>query len=595
MDQPLTLNPFKFTNGPRDASILIVGEAWGAEEAFKQEPFVGQAGQELDRMLFEAGLRRNQVLCTNVMDTRPNLQNDFAAGFTLGSKEPGGVPFRGLNCHPTLIDGIKKLERLIDTTRPELIIGCGNWPLWALTEADCVSDKSIKSKVDQKSRKVPVGITKWRGSQTFTREINGLRYPFLPIIHPAAILRDWTMRHATVHDLRARAQRFISNETTWATPQLNAIPNPTFEEARDYLTSLLSRLQAGAETWIACDIETPRGTDRFGIKHLICIGLATDDQGAICLPFYFFERGTYVEKWNLDQEVHITQLLRQILTHKNALITNQNIIFDASVIFRNLGIRIRPAFDTMVGHHLCWPGTPKDLNTLSSLYCNHHCYWKDESDDWDIGSEGPNKFFTYNCKDTLSTLEITHEVRKSIRTLKLDEQLACRLDEWELAFAIMRRGCNYDRLLRDKFNQQLYELSNITSEWLLKAMPPDLRRTNAGGAWYSSPIFQQEIFYDKLGLAPILNKKTKRPTLNKEAFESIRKKTPWLSPLLDRLELQRSIGVFKENFLAVKLSPNGRFTCEFKISGTETFRWSSSSNCFGEGGNFQNIPKIEEE
>ena len=39
------------TSGPRDAEIVIVGEAWGVEELHQQRPFVGSSGKELDRML----------------------------------------------------------------------------------------------------------------------------------------------------------------------------------------------------------------------------------------------------------------------------------------------------------------------------------------------------------------------------------------------------------------------------------------------------------------------------------------------------------------------------------------------------------------
>jgi uracil-DNA glycosylase len=577
-----TDDPFKFTSGDRDAEILIVGEAWGHEEARELKPFVGQAGKELDRMLFDAGLRRNQVLCTNICDARPNLENDFASGFTLPARSGNGIPLRGLLANSTLSDGLEKLERLITALNPRLIIGTGNWPLWALTE-----HSDLKT---QAGYKRAGGIMNWRGSQTYTRPINGCKYPYLPIIHPAAILRDWRLRHITVHDLRCRAARFIAKKTSWDAPVRPAIPAPSYDQARDYLTRLLEQLNVGSERWIAVDIET------WQRRSISCIGVATDDQGAICLPaFYFGEDGKSVDYFTLDQEVEITQLLRQVLTHSCARVTNQNIIYDAQYLDRNLGIRLRPSFDTMVGHHLCWPGTPKDLSYLSSLYCDHHLHWKEESEEWDTKLYGHNDLWSYNCKDVLSTLEITHEVRKAISQLKMDELMAHRLDEWELAFSMMRRGVNYDEQMRKQFQVETNKLSDELSEWLLAAMPEDLRYSNGGSPWYAAPIFQQEIFYDKIGIAPVIHKKSKRPTLAAEAFEVIRKRAPWLSPLFDRLELQRSISVFRSHFLSVRLMPNGRYGAGFNIAGTETFRWSSSANAFDEGGNFQNIPKVEEE
>lgn len=597
----MTIDPFKFTSGDRDAEIVIVGEAWGAEEARAQKPFVGQAGQELDRMLFEAGLRRDQVLCTNIVDAQPNSGNDFGAGFTfpVARGATDGTPCRGLRANESLVGGIEKLRLLLDKVKPRLIIGTGNWPLWALTQHGEL--KTTKSKFDFKSYKVPAGIKRWRGSQTYTDEINGTKYPYLPIIHPAAILRDWTLRHITVHDLRARAARFASSQTTWDAPERAMCFAPSYSEARDYLQGLLGRLGSISINdpdgiWICTDIETPRYVNQYGRKDIVCIGIATDLEGAICVPFYYFNpEGEMVNVFNRDEEVELVRLIRLVLTHPRSNVTNQNIIFDAQILDRNLFIRLKPAFDTMVGHHLCWPGTPKDLSTLSSLYCDHHLHWKDESEGWDSKELGHTDLWKYNCKDVLSTLEITHEIRKAISILKMDELMADRMSEWELAFKMMRKGCAYDEDLRRKYRDQLAELGHTTSGWLNECMPPDLRRTNANGAWYTSPIFQREIFYDKIGLAPVLNKKTKQPTLGKESFEQILKKAPWLTPIFDRLELQRSIGVYESNFLAVKRMPNGRFGASFNIAGTETFRWSSQKNPFDEGGNFQNIPKLEEE
>ncbi len=591
MNKSMIADPFRFTSGARDAEVILVGEAWGAEEATAQRPFVGQAGKELDRMLFEAGLRRDQILCTNLVDTRPNLENDFAAGFTQATKEPG-VLFRGLNCTEILTSGLAKLDALIAQVKPRLVIGCGNWPLWALTEHPVTSDKSTKSKVDGKSRKLPVGITKWRGSQTFTKEIQGVRYPFLPIFHPAAILRDWTLRHVTVHDLRARAARFLTQNTSWEAPPRRALPAPSFEQALSYLLAILSKLDSGRECWIACDVET------YERKSISCVGIATDELGALCIPFFYFPSSepntSSVNYWTLQQEFELSRLLRAVLTHAFARVTNQNIIYDAQYLNRNYGIRLTPAFDTMVAHHLGWPGTPKNLGYLSSLYCDHHLYWKDDSDEWNSRSMGHLDLWSYNCEDTLRTLEITHVLRQSLSQLGMAELMAGRMFEWQLAFAIMRRGTNYDQELRLKYRSDLMDISNELTTWLLEAMPENLRYSGST-PWFRSPIFQREIFYDRLKIAPILHKKTKQPTLDKEALEQLRKKATWLAPIFDRLEIMRSIGVYSENFLNIRLMPNGRFGTEFDIAGPESFRWASRKNAFDEGGNFQNIPKKEEE
>ncbi len=60
-----------FGSGDRQADLMIVGEAPGAEEDRQGEPFVGRAGQLLDQMLRAIALDRRQVFITNVVKCRP--------------------------------------------------------------------------------------------------------------------------------------------------------------------------------------------------------------------------------------------------------------------------------------------------------------------------------------------------------------------------------------------------------------------------------------------------------------------------------------------------------------------------------------------
>jgi DNA polymerase len=71
-----------FGVGNLKAEWLIVGEAPGAEEDRRGEPFVGRAGQLLDAMLRAIGLPREQVFIANVLKCRPPGNRDPAAGET---------------------------------------------------------------------------------------------------------------------------------------------------------------------------------------------------------------------------------------------------------------------------------------------------------------------------------------------------------------------------------------------------------------------------------------------------------------------------------------------------------------------------------
>ena len=56
-----------FGEGPQKATIMLVGEQPGDKEDLAGKPFVGPAGNMLDRALEEAGIDRQQVYVTNAV------------------------------------------------------------------------------------------------------------------------------------------------------------------------------------------------------------------------------------------------------------------------------------------------------------------------------------------------------------------------------------------------------------------------------------------------------------------------------------------------------------------------------------------------
>jgi uracil-DNA glycosylase family 4 len=91
--------------GPLDARVMVVGEAPGRREDEQGRPFVGPAGQLLNRLLELAGLRRDMVYITNVVKCRPP-----------GNRDPKEEEIEA--CLPYLI-------RQIRIIRPGLIIAVG--------------------------------------------------------------------------------------------------------------------------------------------------------------------------------------------------------------------------------------------------------------------------------------------------------------------------------------------------------------------------------------------------------------------------------------------------------------------------------------
>jgi DNA polymerase len=146
-------NIMVFATGNPDADIMLVGEAPGAVEEQKREPFTGPAGATLDRILKAMGLERRQVYISNICKFRPAIE-----GGSQGSK----------NRKPTAAEMDSCLEYVheeIAIIRPRVIIALG------ATAAEGLLRK-------------PMSVNRARGQW---HECQGI--PLMITFHPSYILR----------------------------------------------------------------------------------------------------------------------------------------------------------------------------------------------------------------------------------------------------------------------------------------------------------------------------------------------------------------------------------------------------------------------
>ena len=78
---------FVFATGNPEADLVFVGEAPGAEEEKRREPFVGPAGELLDRVIGAMGLSRPEVYITNIVKYRPRTDPSHDQG--KANRKPG--------------------------------------------------------------------------------------------------------------------------------------------------------------------------------------------------------------------------------------------------------------------------------------------------------------------------------------------------------------------------------------------------------------------------------------------------------------------------------------------------------------------------
>lgn len=531
---PVKTRPF----GPSPADVMIVGEAPGAEEEIKGIPFVGSSGMELTKMLHEAGLVRTEVFLTNVCKYRPPM-NDIAA-FFLDKKltQPNEL----------IKEGLQELEQEINIVKPKLILAMGNTPLWALTGNR--------------------GITKWRGSM-LTRNNSML----MPTYHPAMILREWSWRATAVHDLRRAAQALQNGG--WPKVEKRFHVRPSFPDVLEILHMLLAKAEKDPLK-LASDLET-RG------KRIACHGIAWSTSDALCIPFMCVERVNGY--WTEEQELAIWELQRRLLTHPNVRIVGQNYLYDAQYFAKEAGYVPRIYDDTLLMQNVAFPGQPKGLDYLSSMYRQFHRYWKDEGKNWDA-KQPEEQLWVYNCEDGVATYEASDTLESVLKQLKLYELYRFQMEVWQVAFEMMLRGIRINKELRSKLAGEMLTALSEREGYLAELLgyPLNVR----------SPKQVHDLFYNQFRCRVIKARTTKKPTANDEALETWSREEPLLRVVTQPIADIRSLGVVNSNVIQAELDPDGRIRSLFDPT-KETFRWGSSENAFGGGTNLQNWTKGDED
>jgi len=340
--------------GRPDADIMIVGEAWGETEERSGIPFSGASGQELNRMLQEAGILRNECYVTNVINARPP-RNDITAWIPEDKKSITGrmVQRQGKFVDPIVAEGLEMLGKEIALVKPRVIVALGGTALWALTGNE--------------------SIVKWRGSLLPLGSGGNDDPTVIPTYHPAAVLRMWDWRAVAVLDLKRACKELRHGPTP--VPAWSFILRPSFSMVIETLEKLYRRV-VEEPTWIDLDLETKAG-------HISCCGLSWSKTEAICIPFMIPEdREGY---WLLEEEAQILLTLYRLLTHLNCWVRGQNLLYDAQYTYRRWGFIPNVKQDTMISQHVLWAGLPKSLAFQASMYAEWYQNWKPDRETWKEG------------------------------------------------------------------------------------------------------------------------------------------------------------------------------------------------------------------
>ena len=537
-----------FPTGPAPATVMLVGEFPRAVELQKGAAFSDYAGEELSRMLREAGIDFNSCYRTTVIKTGiPGNDVENVVATKKSAITASHVNLQDKFVLPIVRDSVQVLQREIELVNPTVIIPLGNLALWALTGN--------------------WGITKWRGSVLPCNLFPSAKV--IPAFSPVMVQRQHSWRPIMVQDLR-RAKR-ESGFRGINTPDYKFIIRPDLSQVLSILHQLYSQLSSGPKK-LAVDIETRAG-------HIACIGLGWSKTEALCIPFMCVERPEGY--WDLESETLIAFALYQILTHPNIQVIGQNFHYDAQYFVRHLMFNPRLVRDTMLAQHSMFANMQKGLDFLSSMYCEHHVYWKDEGKEWDKNTN-EDQLWEYNCKDCVITFEVDEVQQQAVDAMGLREVHDFQQKLYHPVLATMLRGIRADQTSRSQFALDLQIAIAEREQWLNDTLGREVN--------IKSPKQMQELFYHELGQKAQLNRKSGTVTTDDEALRKLGEREPLLLPITRRIQELRSLGVFLSTFVNAPLDTDSRIRCSFNIAGTETYRFSSRQNAFGSGLNLQNIP-----
>jgi len=615
--------------------IAFVAEAWGREEAKVKIPLVGDSGKLLDRLFTAAGLKPrlsldnygnvrkvadNGMLITNVIQERP-LNNNILPFIHV---EAGVV-------HDKAVSHIKRLKQELKAADPNVIVACGNVSLWVLTGKK--------------------GIMNYHGSILESTLIPGKKV--IPIIHPAAALREHIYTHMIAMDLvrvRKEAETLDIDLPKW-----DLIIDPTFGQVAKYLTDI----KPGS--MVSCDIETIT-------NRLFCISFGKNDGSAISIPFY---DENLQPMWTADDHSQIWLLIREVLESPVTHILGQNFSYDYAALKEWNHINPTNIQDTMVAQRIAFPDLPAGLNFLTTQYTRQP-YYKDEGKDYMRAPKGGDliKFWKYNAMDSVILHPIFEQQCRELQRLKNTEAYKAQVSLIPVLIDMQFRGVKIDmkamkkahkdgwtewdemfKELRDEVGEAPIPKKNHKKFWLeaeagmmefpsetrlfpwdpkmkkfltstgelsimklkkgfgdrlvvekydgytkFEATPkpnnPEEWNTDIIGSEFpNSDAQKKRYFYDYLGLKPILSRDHKRKDKRKVDDEAMRKLAKRGVYAADLINRMAKIHKLITTYYNIdKVSKDGRLRCQYKVVGTKTGRLASAATQFGKGMNQQNSP-----
>jgi len=548
--------------GSFDAQICFIGDTPDAEENMVGRPFIGSAGQFLNRVFASVGLIRKEVLLTNCFLQHPPGNN--VEYF-----------YQDKGCNKPTWEGEEHIENL------------RQWLLRRKEEGSI----SIIVALGPMAMKILTGkkrIMKWRGSLLHSTLVEGFKV--YPTFHPDTVMRLLNEPREALYGEKKKQQqniyplfhhdmlRIIEQSTTKEIkrPQREFEIDLSHEDLLERLKTLNSHKE---EIYVAVDIETLPG-DTGPIVW--CIGFSDHPKRAFVVPILrqrFF-------CWTVEEEAELWIAISKVFLNPSIKKIFQGGGYDLSILGRQYGLRLTHGTyeDTMLCHHTSFPYIRKGLEVLTSIY-TWEPYYKDEGK-VGLGKTrgGDQAEFAYNAKDCCVTREILPVVARNARELGTYKGYQRTMSIQPSLLGMMIRGVKMDIERKKQLSIDFREKADYHQA--------EVNRLTNGDYNLNSSDQKRKILYGLLCLPIQYNRKSGKATTDKDALQKLRKQRPDLKVLSHILDYQK-FAKLVSTYAEAEVSSDGRIRTSYSL--VSTWRLNSSKSHFGGGGNLQNIPKQTEE
>lgn len=546
-----SFNPLEITCQPTDnistARMAVVGDYPTTIECKEDEPFVGPAGSQLNRIFAAVNIPRYTLYLTLACKT--HVSNPDKLWTDKGFKHKDWSLLQD-----NLITELSEFKG-------KLIIICGEFPMRLLIdEPKFHSIENIRGSVFK--------------AEDFPHLAERLAGKYIAFTyHPSITLarNKPVCFYTMIGDIKKFKE--LDDDYSLLENKVKLFTKPTFQEVLYWFAECKTAKEVGF------DIEaTP--------QYLTCFSLAFEKETylhTMSIPL-MNNSGNY---WTVEEEIIIWQELALLLSSDVSVIC-QNGMFDLMYLLRTMSIKTNHfGFDTMIAQHIVYTDLPKSLAYLTSAY-TYYPYYKDEGKlshlaaikDWPM-------YWEYNAKDSAYLLPIKAKLLDELESFGAMKDMSYSMELHKPLMEMEYNGILTERVGIAKMKKTYLKRINAMQHGLNKLAGRDLNINS------SKQLINY--FYDTLGIKPYVQRAGKgkgNRTCGAIALARIAKKNTKGSAEARLIMKMRKYFKMCSTYFNINVDADNKLRCAYKVAGAKTGRLASEHTFFGTGANLQNQPPV---